>query len=316
MVTLTLVRYGDLPYNIDYNPITGDLLFVHAKVLEQLLLRGWTTIDRVFRIPATLIQAGHGQRDLARLTLPELKERAYLKRELGTYRKDRLSAFVLAGRYTTKCVQEFVALRHLRRHGVTVPSPLALWLHRNGSRVQAALLLEELRDYEPLDLELARARRALRERPEQLDRIACALAEFVARVHDALVHDPDLFAWHVLVRASRLGDDSICPDDFALIDLQRALVLAWKPCCVRRARDIAALFASIDDDCFPAESRRRFLAHYFETARPRDPWRPIFPRVLARRIARWRSRRKVREALQLQQDIAQEVSEPSVTQAS
>lgn len=311
MISYTLVRYGDLPRDIAYTPLTGDLVFVHARLLEQILVRDWTTIHRVFRIPATLIQAGHSQRDLARLSLPELGDQAYLKRELGTYRKDRLTAFVLAGRYTTKCVQEFVALRQLARRGVTVPTPLALWLHRDGSRVQAALLLEELRGYEPLDLELARSVHMLHDDPEQMERVARSLAEFVVRIHNALVHDPDLFGWHVLVRAGRLVDATLSADDFALLDLQRALVLAWKPCCVRRARDIGALFASLDERCFPHSARRSFLEHYFATARPKDPWRPVFPRVLRRRVDRWRRRRKIQEALELQRKTMQNAAAPS-----
>ena len=304
MITLTLVRFGDMPAGMDPTPLVGDLLFVHARVLEELLRQGWTTIERLFRIPATLIQSGHQNRDLASLLLPGLGERGYLKRELATYRKDRLTAFVVPGCYTTKCVQEFVALRHLAKAGIRVAAPLALWLSRAGSRVQAALLLEELAGYTAFDLELARYGSHLTSNAEQLERVARALASFVAAVHNARVHDPDLFSWHLMVREGQLLSTALGPDDFALLDLQRASVLSWRPCCVRRARDIGAVLGTLDESIFPPRARDAFLAHYFALAQPKDPWRPLFPTVLRRRLARWRHRSKVRRRLALQREVA------------
>lgn len=296
-VFVSLVRYADLPSTLDPGASWGDLRFlvpelgdaIHGQELYDL-----PTLDR-------LTNAHSGSHNWGRSTMPLTlgSVHGYLKREVSTYRKNRLAAYVLAGRYTTKCVQEFVVLRWLRAHRVNCPRPLALWTRRRGSQIQAALFLEALRGYRPLTTYLEQAAIDGRLSPPWTAQLMDSLAQFAVRLHNALVHNPDLFAWHVFVRSVELPK----PEDFAVIDLQRALILAWRPCCVRRARDLAALLATISDSLIDRRQRQRFLERYMELARPRDPWRPLFPRVLRRRIAHWRARSKVRRALAQQEEV-------------
>lgn len=300
----TLVRYADFPPGTDPTGGIGDLVFAAAHVAPLLEKEGLLRLDAVDTWQFSGLVEQNWGRYTTQVRIGNI--RAFLKRERCTYRKDRLVAYVLPGLYTTKAVQELAMLQHLRLYGVACPRPLALWLHRSGHQVEAAILLEFLEGYVPLDEYLSSLVAAGRLDQTELYRLLEGLAAFVVRMHNARVHNPDLFAWHVFVRVTATTPS---PNDFAVIDLQRAVPLAWRPCCVRRARDLGALLATLSDRIVPPLAREHFLESYLRLARPKDPWKPFFRAVLDRRIARWRARSKVRQAIKKQENALLEASE-------
>jgi len=152
------------------------------------------------------------------------------------------------------------------------------------------IVIEGLDDYTPLEELLSGLPR---DGPGASARaeLARLLGRYVRRMHTAGFYLPDLYAKHVFVRGEALSRE------LALIDLQRARK-ARRLAERTRARDLAALDASLPENLVSSTDRMRFLHEYFG-ASELTPDRKRFVRAVIagsvriarrRRFRRWRAR--------------------------
>jgi tRNA A-37 threonylcarbamoyl transferase component Bud32 len=173
---------------------------------------------------------GHPDRHVARVRLAEVP--AILKREHRVRWRTRwANAFDGFGR-VSRSAREALTLRRLREAGVGCPEWVA---HGEDDRGRAFLLVRELTDTVEL-------RQFVAERSEwprgRRYAFARRLGSELARVHQAGVNHPDLYAKHVLVRPA---DEAIF-----FLDWQRSRwheELEWP----RRLPDLAALDATLTE---------------------------------------------------------------------
>lgn len=149
-----------------------------------------------------VVVSGHVLRNVTRVRLGERV--GYLKREHRVRHRDRFRNWQEGFGATSMSRRERIILQLLDED--EIPGPR--WLACGEADGQAFLLVEEVRD--AVDL------RSIAEPSHALLKL---LGRHVSRVHAAGVHQPDLFAKHVLVRG----------DEIAILDWQRATPSRRKP---------------------------------------------------------------------------------------
>lgn len=208
----------------------------------------------------------------------------FLKRETSTRAKDLLR-HLLAGRgYWTKCRAEFEVLRTLRSEGISVPRPVACVQHGLW-RPQACLVVEGFENTSPLAEFLAND--ATVASPARRAEFFSALAREVARLHDTGYNQPDLFSNHI--HAAPRGDGW----QFSFLDFQRSTYQAH-PSIARRARDLAALWATLPRRLASERDEELFLDSYLSAAQLEDRSAELLA-ATRRRVERLLRRRKIWE---------------------
>jgi tRNA A-37 threonylcarbamoyl transferase component Bud32 len=163
----------------------------------------------------------------------------YLKKEHRVSWRDRLAHAWLGFGWVSKSLREGRMLRQVERAGIGCPRALA-WGEADG---RAFLLVRE----EP---DAADLRDYLRSYPNERPKIAAALAQAVARIHEAGFFHRDLSSKHILIEQHEDGHR------FCFLDWQRArrqTRVSWR----QRLLDLAMLDATLAADC--ASPRERLL---------------------------------------------------------
>lgn len=191
------------------------------------------------------IISGHPRRHVMRLIVGG--EECYLKKEHQVNRSDRLKNAWMGFGFVSSSIREAMMLAELREQNIACPEWIAAGETDDG---RAFLLLRALPGRisvrEALESGCLGSRHNFRSHLQQL-------AAAVARVHIAGIRYPDLVAKHVLL--SHDGGDP------AFLDWQRG----WRRRRVdprSRARDLAALHASIRSEVLQPYQRLRFLVEY------------------------------------------------------
>jgi heptose I phosphotransferase len=247
----------------------------------RALLRrhGLTAAEHFLSLPAAVV-GGHPGRHVARLRLADGNGgiTVYLKRESRIFWRDRLASALAGFGWSSRSLREARALQALRREGVDCPEWVAAGEDGRGRAfllVRAVAGAADLRTFLGAHPGAGPRRRAAR-----------ALGAALARLHAAGFTHPDLYAKHVLVNAG-----GVC-----FLDWQRARRSRLDG--RRRARDLAALHATLADDLAGPRERLRCLRAYLAASAAPGGRRPgaagLLPELLrhARRLLR---RRHVRE---------------------
>jgi tRNA A-37 threonylcarbamoyl transferase component Bud32 len=196
----------------------------------------------------------------------------YLKKEHHVSWRERLAHAWLGLGWISKSAREGRMLRLVERAGIGCPRALA-WGEAQG---RAFLLLRE----EP---DAADLREYLQAHPQERPEIAAALAQAVARIHDAGFFHRDLSSKHVLIGHDDAGYR------FCFLDWQRARRLgrvSWH----HRLMDLAMLDATLAADCAAPRERLLFWNAYLQASV--GPLRDCFTTVAAPFRARRRRRLK------------------------
>lgn len=249
--------------------------------------------DRVMGWPHAPAELGHATREVARVAIAAANEfggAVFVKREWHTPWKDCLRNFVAGFGWGTKARREWRVLEALARAGVGCPEPIVL-AERGGLRPRGYLMLGAIPDSHELGRYLAArgAGMTLRERRS----LARQLGREIARMHDAGIDHPDLFAKHILL-------DGASPPRVYFIDMQRSS-LRRRVSVSRRLRDLAALDATVPRELASDRDRLALFKAYTEHARvPISRWHAI-PSI-ERRSGLLARRRKIR-AMQSAADL-------------
>jgi tRNA A-37 threonylcarbamoyl transferase component Bud32 len=203
----------------------------------------------------------------------------YLKSEHRVRMRSRLHGFFSGCRFGSKSRREQRLLQALALEGIGCPEWIAVGEDDKG---RAFLLVREIVNTVEMPVYLQGCsddnRRALCKR----------LGQDLARMHDAGFDHPDLYAKHVLIR----------PADKAIffLDWQRSrrhTHVPWR----RRARDLAALNASLAEELASCRHRLACLGAYLRTTAPSTVPRRLVPNI-ERRCRHLLRRRRVREMRQ------------------
>ncbi len=188
---------------------------------------------------------------------------------------DLLQTSLAARRMTTPIAQEWNMLWRARKAGLIVPRPLAFGEVRRGPLPTSSFLVVENMEGTSLDQLLLRPEALGRERTNL---VADAIAHAVGWMHAAGLRFPSLFAKHIYV----IGIDGALPRvgfiDLASMSQHRAVSPR------ERARDLAALAATLPRSRVSAALRWRFLRTYLAASAglrwpPRIAWSTISRRV-------------------------------------
>jgi len=227
--------------------------------------------ERLIALPG-LIVTGHPGRHVARVAIGDTT--AYLKREHRVLWRDRLRSAVAGFGFSSLAVREARTLEALHRAGVACSDWMAAGEDDHG---RAFLLLLAL----PGAVDL---RQFLRDRqdaaPHERYRFARRLGAALAAIHQAGFDHPDLYAKHILVAP----DTQQC----YFLDWQRSRrrsFVGWD----QRARDLAALDATLADELATRRERLACLGGYLEAvalSERRGSSPPSGPPGQARRLAK------------------------------
>ena len=217
----------------------------------ELSALGLNTLQGVQQMKAELIKNMKGQRDIHRLRLPE-GQILFIKRNWKAYTKDGLKSLFSRGRVHSISRREFENLNRLREAGLQTGRPVAYGEVCGFLKERFSFLVTEAAPGEPLDEFLCRETDT-RER----QRLLMGLADHLKKMHGAGLASPDLFARHVFVRQ----ENGIF--QFALIDMAR-LDQVSRLRGRKRARDLAALNASLGPGAASLRERLLFLSRYEE----------------------------------------------------
>jgi hypothetical protein len=280
----------------------------YAPLLAELGL----TLPGDFLRLAGVIWCGHPDRNVSYLYLEtrDGKVPVFLKREHRVRWRDRLGSALSGFGLVSKSLREFAMLRRLHELGIRGPEAIAAG--QVGGR--AFLLVRE--EQGAVDLRSLLQRATPRERRQ----LAVRLGETLARMHEAGIDHPDMYAKHVLVREdssvretinqSRLprvqgrGEKKTELDSekksMTLLDWQRS-----RPCrrvtWSRRWRDLAALDATLADDLAGGRERLLCLRAYLAACsshRGKLPASTVAAKEIRRRAARLLQHRRIREMRQ------------------
>jgi tRNA A-37 threonylcarbamoyl transferase component Bud32 len=284
---------ADLPGELRTNQCFGHLVYATGEAMPMLQRANLWDLDSLLQVQGGEHLSRHRFRDAIRWQADPGHPTVIIKREWRTYAKDRLAAVMLRHRYSTKCVQEFVALQHLRVHGLPHPEPLALWLRRRGLEVQAALMVRDLGQVLPLPRWLQHL--SHEDQNVAWEAIAHSLGDVVAAIHKTGLCHSDLFAKHILVPS----DPHKLPtrDRVVLVDWQRSRwyrgTVPWR----HRARDLGVLLGSLHEQIFPDQARAALLRFYGQAAGISAQQHPRLTAAVARYARAVRRHRKVQLAL-------------------
>lgn len=263
-------------------------LAINPKYADLVAEHHLDDFEAVMASQSGQVVGGHRRRNVVRLELSHggRTHALYLKREFRTQLKDVAAALLRGRGLMTKARREWQVLRALETQGVPCPEPL-VFAQQTRPTLRGYLLLAELPGT-PLQQWVQQPRwrsdRAFRRE------IIAALAEAVARLHQAGFDHPDLYSKHVWV--SPRGDGW----HVSLIDFQRTSHYRNLPLS-HRWRDLAALNATLDDRWVTSSDRVFFLERYLEASHLADLQRAAAKAILLR-DRRLKARRKVRELRQ------------------
>jgi tRNA A-37 threonylcarbamoyl transferase component Bud32 len=258
---------------LSFRPRRGSWCVMHPDHRGWLDANGLTSPRDFLALPGVVV-SGHVGRNVSRVEIGSAT--AYLKREHRVRVRDRFRSWRDGFGWASMAEREAAVIRRLEREGLPGPK----WLAFGEADGEAFLLLNaadraiELRALRVVEPELA----------ERLGRI-------LARLHDAGIDQPDLFAKHVLVRPGTGG--------ITILDWQRATVrrhVSWH----RRTRGLAALAASTPDKVFSPEAWDQLLSAYRQAAvasGSRCPSLAHLRRAVARSAAALRQRAGIRRQL-------------------
>ncbi len=259
-------------------------LEINPRYRQQLAELGLTAHEDYLRLGG-VIWCGHPDRHVSHLVLETAGERlpVFLKREHRVRRRDRLAAALAGFGPVSKSLREFALLCRLHGLGLRCPEPVAA----GEDRGRAFLLVREEEGVIDLRSFLRRSGTADCRRTA-----AVRLGQLLARMHNAGIDHPDLYAKHIL----------IAPDatDFVVLDWQRSrwrARVSWSA----RLRDLAALDATLATELAGMRERLLCLRSYLAAC---SPW-PMQPPALKtaacavrERSERLLRRRRIREMRQ------------------
>jgi tRNA A-37 threonylcarbamoyl transferase component Bud32 len=200
--------------------------------------------ERLCALPGPIV-TGHPGRNVARVAIGSLT--AYLKREHSVLWRDRLRSTVAGFGFASLALREAQTLAALREAGVACPDWIAAG---EDDRGRAFLLLAALPGVVDLRRFLRDSRGAA---PAVRYRFAHGLGAALAAIHEADFDHPDLYAKHVLVAPA----NGHC----YFLDWQRSQrrrLVGWR----RRVHDLAALDATLAEDCATGRERLACLGGY------------------------------------------------------
>ncbi|MCS7034967.1 MAG: lipopolysaccharide kinase InaA family protein, partial [Phycisphaerae bacterium] len=219
----------------------------------MLAALGLDSLQGALQCQAALIKDQRGRRDVIRveaITPDGQPLRLFVKRMTRSYLKDGLRTRLIRGSVVSRARIEFENTLRVIRAGFAAGRPVA-WGEKCGAlRERASVIITAEAEGTPLDQWLAcegavsRRRRVLRE-------LGCWLRELHARG----IGFPDLFARHVFVNERDRAS-------FCLIDLARIDFVEGQMPLAVKARDLAALHASVPLHRVKLTDRLRVLTAY------------------------------------------------------
>jgi tRNA A-37 threonylcarbamoyl transferase component Bud32 len=266
---------------------------INPRYEALVLQHGLDRFDLVMNWPNARRVSLNAMREICRIELDagDRKIRLYLKREWGTYAKDRIANWLEGIGWGTKSGREWRAINALSTAGVGCAEALVV-AQRGKLAPQGYLVLREV----PGAVDLCTY---LFENGREMDvyrrrQLAAHLGREVARLHEAGVDHPDLFSKHILLATPAQPPDTL--PEICFIDLQRSRS-GHAVTARRRAIDLAALDATVAPELASATDRLAFLQSYLSTA-PAIP-RDRLIRAIERRRRRIQGRRKIRRMREL-----------------
>jgi tRNA A-37 threonylcarbamoyl transferase component Bud32 len=255
---------------------------VHPRYRLFMRRQGLTEARHFLDLSAAVI-SGHPGRSVARVAFTDDDETiyAFLKRESRVSWLVRLAGATAGFGFVSRSLREARTLEALQREGVGCPEWLAAGEDERG---RAFLLVRET----PGATEL-RAWLRCQSDPMERRRLARSLGAALAHMHATGFTHPDLYSKHVLIGPAA--------DGVQFLDWQRSrrrLAVHAR----RRARDLAALHATLTDDLADARERLLCLGAYCDGFAAGGSRRAFLRLVLhySRRLLR---RRHIREKRQL-----------------
>jgi tRNA A-37 threonylcarbamoyl transferase component Bud32 len=221
----------------------------HALALGAAGLR---SIQDFMDLRAEMI-SGHPGRNVARVSFESDRglKHAFLKREFDIRWTQRWKSWRAGFGWSSLSVREALALDMVREQGIAAPDWIAVGQDDRG---RAYVLLEAAEGAELRKFLLRGQSRSIEDRLC----FAQSLGRSIARMHDAGVEHPDLYAKHILVER----DGKSC----TILDWQRSRRPHTLSASVR-CRDLAALHASVADELADPVERDEFLAGYLDESK-------------------------------------------------
>jgi tRNA A-37 threonylcarbamoyl transferase component Bud32 len=249
---------------------------------------GWQSADSFFALTGVLVNR-HRHRQVEMVEADG--NRFFLKSEFAVTWRDRFRNAWSGFGWSSTAVREAKLLRALRKAGIGCPDLVAC----GEDQARAFVLLREA----PGMAELRTVLQSLTGEPRH--RLAEALGQELARMHDAGFDHHDLFAKHIL---AGLRDGAF---RFCLLDWQRGQqrrTMSWR----QRCRNLAVLDATLHGSLANDRLRLRCLRAYLSAVAPGTNPPPL--RRLASHIRReaeqLQQKRQVREIRQLPVPPAQQ----------
>jgi tRNA A-37 threonylcarbamoyl transferase component Bud32 len=256
-------------------------IHVNPRFREEIVSLGFDTSEAFLAYPGEII-SGHPDRHVLRVSFGDGPQfiQAYLKREHRVPWKDRWAGLRDGFGFVSVSCREAAMLNRLQAAGIPVPQWIAVGEDGRGRAFLLLQAVEGAADLRQFALKMKRqsapARRAVMQ----------DLAAEIARMHEAGIEHPDLYAKHLLVgREGKL---------VAILDWQRSRKprrLSWRIRC----RDLAALNASLPEELAGRADRLAFMLAYLRAS---DPNRPHFLKLcleIEKRTERLLRRSSVRE---------------------
>ncbi|MBI3462914.1 MAG: hypothetical protein HY000_07610 [Planctomycetes bacterium] len=224
---------------------------------ESLVRRhGLDQFDRVMHWQGGRRMVSHPSRDVTQIDIEDAGEtvRFYVKREWQTYAKDRVTGWLHDRGWGTKARHEWRLLGAMAAAGVGCAEPVVM-VERGWIRRQGYLIVRAIPGAVELNHYLAEHRPVMSVRDRR--QFAAYLGREVARLHEAGIDHPDLYSKHILLGE---GPQSSLPL-VSFIDMQRSSA-ERSVSASRRARDLAALDATLSRELASATDRAAFLGSY------------------------------------------------------
>ena len=258
-----MVRAGDLPgMPLSFTAPPGTWVSFREGVLYDLNLRKLADFDTLLHHEGDQRLTTHPARRAVRIPGDAQRDAIFLKALLAVHPKDRLRSVLSFGRAPTPAMREWLMLHAFAGHGIATPVPLGIAEHRPWGVPAASLLLLAPLPRRARRLDLFLDRRIRRNDPETW---AC-IASVLAKVHRAGLQHGDLYAKHVFLECL----EAVLPDVYLeahLVDLQRAREYR-RMTPARRARDLAALRATVPHAVLAPVAWRRVLRQYVAASPP------------------------------------------------
>ncbi len=265
---------------------TYAFLEVHPRF--RLFLRRQGLIEaRHFLDLSAAVVSGHPGRSVSRVALTDGREviNAFLKRESRVSLLVRLAGATAGFGFVSRSLREARILESLESEGVGCPQWLAAG---EDDRGRAFLLVRET----PGAMEL-RAWLGREANPAQRRRLARSLGAALARMHTAGFTHPDLYSKHIII-----GPNA---ESVQFLDWQRCR-RRLSPGAHRRARDLAALHATLNDELVNDRERLVCLRAYcagFAASDSKKSSPPELRQLVLYYSARLLRRRHIREKRQM-----------------